>query len=202
MDARDRVILASITLMNKTGVRKMTMDSVANHLSMSKRTIYEIFENKTELIRSVTKYLIKNSQDTFIEIEKSCTDTVDGMLMMLSKVESEFSKHARINSEVKRYYPEIFEEEFKTHYENTYKLIHNGLKRSAEKGDIISTINIDFAVYTIMETVATLMQNEDRMFTATNVSAVEAFKNVVVYFLRGISTQQGIIKMDKHIIIK
>lgn len=183
--------------MNQVGVRKTTMDSVATHLSMSKRTIYEIFENKNDLVRSVIKYLIKASEDSFSEIKDLSSDTFDGLLILLNRVEKEFSRFGRITDDVKLHYPEIFEEEFVKHYENTYKIIYNGLESGIENGDIMQNINLNFAVFTILETVGSIMQNQERMVSTTKVSPLDAFKYVVVFFMRGISTQQGIQKLDK-----
>ena len=50
MDNRDRIIEGAAELFKTYGMRSVTMDFLANHLGMSKRTIYEIFSDKDELL--------------------------------------------------------------------------------------------------------------------------------------------------------
>lgn len=50
---RERVMEAAFELMGQRGVRAVTMGDVSEYLRMSKRTIYEIFEDKEELLCAI-----------------------------------------------------------------------------------------------------------------------------------------------------
>ena len=50
------LIIAISGILLKNGLKSTTMDSVASALAMSKRTLYEIFESKKDMILKVVSY--------------------------------------------------------------------------------------------------------------------------------------------------
>ena len=50
METRDRIISKSIELFVRFGIRYVTMDQIAAELGISKRTIYELFKDKDDLL--------------------------------------------------------------------------------------------------------------------------------------------------------
>ena len=50
MEIRERIIEGAANLFKTYGIRTVTMDSLAAHLGISKRTIYEVFSDKDELL--------------------------------------------------------------------------------------------------------------------------------------------------------
>lgn len=197
MNARQRIIEGGIALMAKQGIRKTTMDNLATYLVMSKRTIYENFEDKVDIIRSIVRHIIEKSEENTKRIEAQSTDTIEGLFMMLEQIESEFTTQRHINNDIRAHYPAIFEEELVKHHNKVYQNIVTGLQRGIAQGDILEDTNLGFAVFAMLETVGTLMQNTDRMVTVTQVSPTDAFKYVLINFFRGIATEQGIAKIDK-----
>ncbi len=197
MDVKEKIILGSIKLMNENGVRKTTMDGVASALGISKRTIYENFTDKADLVASVVRYLISSSHEKFAKIKEESKSTIEGLFTMLDGIESEFSFNGRIPIDVRKHYPDLFQEDFVAHYEHMYQTIVGGLQRGVDQGEIMKTTDLKFAVFSLLETVTTLMQNSERMFTTTQVSPVDAFKYVTIHFFRGIATPKGIEQIDK-----
>ncbi len=196
MNARQRIIEGGIALMAKQGIRKTTMDNLASYLVMSKRTIYENFEDKVDIVRSIVKHIIEKSEENTKKIEEQSSDTIEGLFMMLNQVETEFTSQRHINNDVRQHYPQIFEEELLKHYNKVYQNIVTGLQRGIAQGDILGDTNLGFAVFAMLETVGMLMQNSERMVTITQVSPTEAFRYVLINFFRGIATEQGIAKID------
>ena len=56
---KDKIILKSVDLFLSYGFKSVTMDDIANALGMSKKTIYQHFNNKTKLVESTTLYIQK-----------------------------------------------------------------------------------------------------------------------------------------------
>ena len=58
------------------GFKSVTMDQIANAMGISKKTIYNFFENKTELVKSVASYMFKSISEGVTEIKKSSEDPI------------------------------------------------------------------------------------------------------------------------------
>ena len=58
------------------GFKSVTMDHIANEIGISKKTIYNFFENKTDLVKSVTNYMFKSITGGITEIKKTSEDPI------------------------------------------------------------------------------------------------------------------------------
>ena len=74
MEIRDKIISGSSKMFIKFGIRSITMDMIAEQLGISKRTIYENFTDKNELLKysleagmveqkAVVEEIFKNSEN-------------------------------------------------------------------------------------------------------------------------------------------
>jgi AcrR family transcriptional regulator len=52
------------------------MDNIANAMGVSKKTIYNFFENKTELVKEVTNYMFVSITGGITEIKKTSDDPI------------------------------------------------------------------------------------------------------------------------------
>jgi AcrR family transcriptional regulator len=54
-EIKKKIVDAAFELFKKYGIRSVTMDDIARHLGMSKKTIYQSFSEKDEIVLAVTK---------------------------------------------------------------------------------------------------------------------------------------------------
>ena len=54
-ETRDRIVESAIELFNRNGCKGVTMDDIAGSIHISKRTLYEVFANKNELVLACLK---------------------------------------------------------------------------------------------------------------------------------------------------
>ena len=52
------------------------MDHIANEMGISKKTIYNFFENKTELVKEVTSYMFNSITKGITEIKKTSDNPI------------------------------------------------------------------------------------------------------------------------------
>ena len=68
MDLKEEILIRSEQLFMKVGIKSVTMDDVSRELGISKKTLYQHFENKDQLVDEVVK--------THVERERTCTDEI------------------------------------------------------------------------------------------------------------------------------
>jgi AcrR family transcriptional regulator len=54
-EIKKKIVDSAFELFKKYGIRSVTMDDIARHLGMSKKTIYQSFSEKDEIVLAVTK---------------------------------------------------------------------------------------------------------------------------------------------------
>ena len=57
---REKILSNAAELFLNYGFKSITMDDISNHIGISKKTIYQHFENKTTLVEAVTMFVFEN----------------------------------------------------------------------------------------------------------------------------------------------
>jgi AcrR family transcriptional regulator len=68
---KDLILEKTRELFLTIGFKSITMDNIANAMGVSKKTIYNFFENKTELVKEVTNYMFISITGGVTEIKKT-----------------------------------------------------------------------------------------------------------------------------------
>ena len=198
MELRDRIIEVSSDLFMSNGCKSVTMDEVAAANGISKRTLYEHFKDKTNLLEECLlmmeeKMLGEKAFSGKSIIELVCLEHESLSDMMINM-------RIRFFEELKKYYPDLYDKMHKRftdfHKVTTRKFLERGQKEG------LFLINIDMEVVGRMVfEIATIIQNSE-IFSLANHSRKQLFRETMVMYFRGISTEEGIKMIDKYLNIK
>src|SRR5688500_16497450 len=67
MEIRDKILLAAFELFGRFGIKSISMDDIARQIGTSKKTIYQWFATKDELVEESLKQFINQLEDEPIE---------------------------------------------------------------------------------------------------------------------------------------
>ncbi len=83
MTSKEQILHGSLILFKKYGARKITMDELAIHLGISKKTLYQHFDNKQALVYSVTKQMLTQIEFRIEQISKNSSNALDEMIQIM-----------------------------------------------------------------------------------------------------------------------
>ena len=86
MDIRERILESGLELFLAHGVRRITMDDIARHLSVSKKTIYACFDDKDEIVSECCQGYLKNSRCEFQHVETESKDAIHEIFLTMEKL--------------------------------------------------------------------------------------------------------------------
>ena len=171
------------------GVR-VSMDDIAKELSMSKRTLYEIFENKNELIYKCISLLIKEEKERMdYYLSKSDSNIIEELFPFYNiDIYNMMKDRRHIFLDIKRYYPEIFDKLVASHMENYILQINESINKGIKQGMFRENINVDIVTAFLFDLMTSSKQNKElfRKYSMENL-----FENTVLCYMRGISTEKG-----------
>lgn len=182
--AKEKILDATIKVFNKKGL-KFTMDDLASELSMSKKTIYNVFKDKESLFYQMVDYCFDHIKESENEVladpNLSTVQKVHNVLGVLPEGYRDIDFRQLYN--LKEKYPQIYrkvEERLENGWENTIALIKQGIEEGC-----IRPINIH-VLKTMLE--ATLEQFFQRDVLIVNgISYQEALEEVVSIMVDGIA---------------
>ncbi|WP_183560348.1 TetR/AcrR family transcriptional regulator [Mucilaginibacter sp. SP1R1] len=111
MSQIERIIHGGEELFLKAGIKSITMDDIARHIGMSKKTIYNFFKDKNELVTAVVKKKLKEDEDQMAEIISQSENVIEEMINMMKCSEDVFSRiNPIVMHDVQRYHPDAWTE--------------------------------------------------------------------------------------------
>jgi len=88
----ERIIQGGEELFLQAGIRSVTMDDIARNLGMSKKTIYQFFKDKNELVMALTKKKLQEDEERMSEIISKSGNVIEEMINMMKCSEDIFSR--------------------------------------------------------------------------------------------------------------
>lgn len=107
----DRIIQGGEDLFLTAGIKSVTMDDIAKHLGMSKKTIYQFFKDKNELVIALVKKKLKEDEDTMEAIIAKSGNVMEEMINMMKCSEDIFSRiNPIVIHDMQKYHPDAWAE--------------------------------------------------------------------------------------------
>jgi AcrR family transcriptional regulator len=175
------------------------MDDIAGAVGVSKRTLYEMFESKDELlylaIRHMQRCKLEHIQSSVQSSQDSLAYLLDALALMLDNKEA----HRRISHNLRKFYPATFERVRKEAEEENGRLLFSMIKHYIDCGLILPTVDIRLSVTILYYTATTLVVSAGNMSLPEGVSLEDALNYTIVNFFRGIATIEGVHQIDQYL---
>lgn len=194
---RTSIIIKSTELFLSLGFKSVTMDDIATELGISKKTIYQHFDNKTKLVEAVTWSIFENISkgiEAIIEEEKNPIEEIYQIKrFVLEHLKDEKSSP---QYQLQKYYPKIFE----AIKAEQSCVMNDCLKSNLEKGIALQlyrdTIDIDFISKIYFNSMMAI-KNKD-IFPLKKFSMNMLMEHFIEYHLRGICTPLGVKTLENQ----
>lgn len=178
-------------LYQKYGVRSVTMDDVASELGISKKTLYQHFADKHQLISMVTDHLINTRQHCMDEIYLKEMNAIEELFEVARFVNQMMMEHnPAFEYDLKKYYPEEYQKirsiKRKSMYDSAYGNLQKGMEEGIYRGDMNPEIIARLHVARVEGMI------DQELFSVEDISNRDVFKEIMVYHIRGIANQKGI----------
>jgi TetR/AcrR family transcriptional regulator, cholesterol catabolism regulator len=179
---KHNIVLKSRNLFLKYGIKSVAMDDIARELGISKKTLYQHFETKNDLIKSVAEYNLAN------DIQMVASHVIEEIMSIQSPT---------LIFDLQKYYPEMWQlfehfqnEQISNHIrQNIERGIKEGLYREEVNATIISKIYAGSSLCVI----------DEKMFSQKEFDKVKLFKEFFVYHIRGLATAKGLKLLEKRL---
>ena len=193
---REKIIHQSADLFLSFGFKSVTMDDIASALGMSKKTIYQHFENKTKLVEATTLYMfeiISHGIDCICSLEKNPIEEIyDIKHFVLEHLKDEKSSP---QYQLQKYYPKIYKTLRAKQFDVMYQCVKSNLDRGIKIGIYRDTINVDFITRIYFSSMLAIKDND--LFSNKTFSMNMLMENYIEYHLRGICTNKGLDILNK-----
>jgi AcrR family transcriptional regulator len=197
VELKDHILTEADKLFCQCGIKSITMDDIARHLGMSKKTIYQHYRDKNDLVQT----LIKNKMETEVCVmdqnSAEALNAVDEVFRAVTHMESMLSNiNPILFYDLQKYHPEAWLI-FKNFREsNLYKVIRQNLDNGIEQGYYRKEINQDIISTMRIEQIDMAFNHSLNLVNKYGVYRV--MKEITEHYLYGICTPMGYKLIDKY----
>jgi TetR/AcrR family transcriptional regulator, cholesterol catabolism regulator len=196
---KDNIVLKSRNLFLKYGIKSVAMDDIARELGISKKTLYQHFETKNDLIKSVAEYNLANDIQMVGKIQSTAKDAIDEMFLVASHVIEEIMsiQSPTLIFDLQKYYPEMWQ--LFEHFQN--EQISNHIRQNIERGikEGLYRAEVNATIISKIYAGSSLCVIDEKMFSQKEFDKVKLFKEFFVYHIRGLATAKGLKLLEKRL---
>ncbi len=189
---KGKILKAAMEEFVSKGIRPVRMDDIANSLAISKRTLYEIYSNKEELLLESTRMseeeydchireYRENPQHNVIDI---LIESYNYRIKRLSGVNPMFFADMRKYQSVIAYFEQVRTER----HVRTIEFFKRGVEEECFRSDV----NFDIFCRIANASMEYIMQNQ--MYKEYDLKYI--LDNVIMLYVRGICTDKGLRQLD------
>lgn len=190
METKDRILVKSHEQFNRFGIRSVSMDDIAAALGMSKKTLYQHFADKEELVSACFSQVMEHNRHQCLIDQKRAENPIHEIFLAYDMMQEVFANmNPLVIHEMEKYHPVAFKkfQEFK--YGFLYSVISNNLERGIKEELYRPEIDID--VITRLRIEGVMLPFNTTVFPNNRTHLMHIEEQLFDHFLYGIATAKG-----------
>jgi len=190
MDVKSKIIQEASELVMQFGIRTVTMDDISRNIGISKKTIYQYFKDKKELVSTVTQLHLDREERRFLEATNESKDSIHE-LILVSQCLREAMKDMKANilHEMQKFYPESWKQ-YQFFKEKVMKdALIQTINRGQKEGYFRPNIDAELLATMRIEQVQSFMLNN--LYPRDKYSIYEVQMRLFDHFIHGLFTIKG-----------
>ena len=185
-------------LFMRYGIKSMTMDSISKELGISKKTLYQFVDNKTDLIEQVIRWHMEAELLALTEIRENAKDAIDEILGIAQYgVQQLRELNPTAIYDLQQHYKKVWNLLESLHMQHVYAFIKGNLEKGIEEGLYRNDFNPDI-VAKLYGGKTLLVVNED-VFPLKDYNKEKLFEEYIQYHIHGVASAKGLKRLEKYL---
>lgn len=185
-------------LFMRYGIKSVSMDDIARELGVSKKTLYQFFENKEDLIFKTIENHLSDEVCEMDKLQGQASNALQEIMLLARHVIRQFQELSpSAVYDLKKYYPEAWGMIDQMQREHVYKSILDNLKRGVVEGDYRNDLNPE--IMARLHVGSLYLPIDESLFPVREFQPDQVFKEYIYHFVRGVASEQGLEKMNHYL---
>jgi TetR/AcrR family transcriptional regulator, cholesterol catabolism regulator len=190
METQERIRHKADELFRRYGIRSVTMDEIATQLGMSKKTIYQYYTDKDQLVDAVAVDEIQFSQECCMRDTAAAGNAIEEIFKVMEFVEVMFrNMNPSMLHDLEKYHPSGFRKFLEHKNKFLYEMVKNNIERGINEELYRPEIDVEIMARYRLESMM-LAFNAD-LFPPSKFNFVKLQQEILEHFLYGLATLKG-----------
>lgn len=184
-------------LFMKFGMRSVTMDDIAKHLGISKKTIYANFKDKNDVVLQMVSNMLAKDECGMRECHLHAKDAIDEVFMLMDFMKEMLSSlNPIVFYDLEKYHNEAYKLMMAFHETQIYNSVKAGLERGIAENIFRQDINVEILAVSRVAQIHWTFQSE--LIRSGKYSLYDIIQELTTHFLFGICTLSGHILINNY----
>ncbi len=199
MDVKKKDILEQAhRLFLRFGVKSMTMDDVATHLRVSKKTLYEHFTDKNDLVEQVVAGVCKHHRTSIDAICAKGLNAIDENHEITNFIVGQIGGvHPSVQFDLQKYHPKAWAILDDTERTDIFRCVSTNLKKGVKDGLYREDLDVDVITRLYVSRMDSTW--DGRVFPAERFNIKDVLWKHFEYHIRGIASKKGLEYLEKKV---
>lgn len=198
-EQRESIVALARNMYIKDGIKMVRMDDIAHGAGVSKRTLYETFGDKEELIYLSMTYHFELLAAQHDAAAKGAPNILVAIMRVMESALQSSEVSWKLISSLRRFYPAVAKRIESEKQDEKRQEFLDGLEAGVRDGLLNPRANLDLAITMLNFLSTSLVTGSEDLSLPAGVTPQMAFMEFMVNVLRGISTTKGIEIIDKYV---
>lgn len=189
-DIKRKILKGAENLFMKYGVRSISMDDIARHLSVSKKTLYHHFADKEDIVTITCQSHIEGVSREFEEIKDTAKNAIDELAKISCCLKQNMEEiNPSLLFDLQKYHPKAWEV-WLDHKNNMIReSVVRNLRQGIEEGYFRPEIDIKIIATMRLELVQ--LAFDDQVFPTSQFKLADVQLQIFDHFVYGLVTEKG-----------
>lgn len=198
LDVSERILKTAKELFLRFGIRSISMDDIAGHVGISKKTIYQHFKDKDDIVKMAIRRFLAAQMRTLTGIREEAADAVEALVRVHDAVVQNLHEATpTLLHDLQKYHPGAWKEVEEYRKDFLAKLLTEIIHSGVEEGVFNENLRLDILVRLRLE--EQMLVNSEDVFPANRFDRTEVICEMLEHFTLAIATARGRRRFKKHI---
>lgn len=190
IEVKDKILEGAEKLFMKYGIRSVSMDDIARHLSVSKKTLYQHFADKDELVTAMSQTHMQREVVEYDSIAKESENSIDELNKISVRIKCDMEElNPSLLFDLQKFHPKAWALWLNHKHEFIMKSIVRNLKQGMSEGYFRLDLNPE--IMAISRLVLIESAFDDQTFPKEKFNLVEVQSQFFDHFVYGLCTDKG-----------
>jgi TetR/AcrR family transcriptional regulator, cholesterol catabolism regulator len=197
MELKERIKQKADELYRRYGIKSVTMDEIATQMGVSKKTIYQCFSDKNQLVDEVISGLLEYNKTCCQTSRTKAQNAVQEVYLGMESLQEMLDNmNPSILHDMEKGHPQTFKKFIDFKYNFLFDLMKKNIERGKTEGLYRAEINAELLSRVRIETI--MLAFNEEIFPKNQYSLLYIQQELLEYFLYAMVTPKGYKLITKY----
>jgi AcrR family transcriptional regulator len=196
-NTKEKILNGAVELFMRYGVRSISMDDIARHLTVSKKTLYQHFEDKDELVTLASVSQIEMSKKQYDDLTTSAKNAIDELAKISVCLRKDMTEmNPSLLFDLQKYHPKAWTVWLDHKNKFIKESVVRNIKQGIAEGYYREDVNPEVMAVVRIEQIPIAFDH--KIFPSEKFNLAEVQLQMFDHFVYGLCTEKGKKQYQKY----